>query len=64
MRWAVQSLPRVVFDAWILPSRVVDHIKKVPDLNCGVEDRLLEVVDLEKRGAGSEIRRDPAPPPI
>jgi len=27
--------------------RVVDPGKKVPDLNCGVQDLLLEVVDLE-----------------
>ena len=27
--------------------RVVDPSKKVPDLNCEVLDRLLEVVDLE-----------------
>jgi len=62
MRWAVQSLPLVVFDAWILPSRVVDHIKKVPDLNCGVEDRLLEVVDLEKKVP--DLRSGGIPPPI
>jgi len=36
-----------VFDAWILPSRVVDPSKKVQDLNCEVHDLLLEVVDLE-----------------
>ena len=34
----------MVFDAWILPSRVVDSSKKVPDLNCEVQDLLLEVV--------------------
>jgi len=34
--------------------RVVDPDKKVPDLNCGV-------VDLRKRGAGSEIRWDLPP---
>ena len=38
---------QVVFDAWILPSRVVDPGKKVPDLNCEVQDLLLEVVDFE-----------------
>jgi len=37
-----------VFDAWILPSRVVDPSKKVPDLNSEVQDLLLEVVDLEQ----------------
>jgi len=37
----------------------VDPRKKVTDLNCGVQDLLLEVVDLIIRGAGSEIRRDP-----
>jgi len=36
-----------VFDAWILPSRVLDPSKKVQDLNCEVHDLLLEVVDLE-----------------
>jgi len=39
-------------------ARVEDPHKKVPDLYCEVLDLLLEVVDL-KRGAGSEIRRDP-----
>jgi len=34
-----------VFDAWILPSRVVDQ--KEPDLKCEVQDLLLEVVDLK-----------------
>jgi len=38
---------QIVFDAWILPSRVVDPSKKVPDLNCEAHDLLLEVVDLE-----------------
>jgi len=38
---------KTVFDAWILPSRVVDPSKKVPDLNCEVQDQLLEVVDLK-----------------
>ena len=38
---------QVVFDAWILPSRVVDPGKKVPDLNSEVQDLLLEVVDFE-----------------
>jgi len=36
-----------VFDAWILPSRVVDPSIKVPDLNCELQDLLLEVVDLK-----------------
>ena len=36
-----------MFDAWILPSRVVDPSKKVQDLNCEVHDLLLEVVDLK-----------------
>ena len=35
-------------DAWILPSRVVDPSKKVPDLKCEVPDLLLEVVDLKQ----------------
>jgi len=34
---------QIVFDAWILPSRVVDPRRKVPDLNCEVQDLLLEV---------------------
>jgi len=37
----------ILFDAWILPSGVVDPSEKVPDLNCEVQDLLLEVVDLE-----------------
>jgi len=37
-----------VFDAWILPSRVVDPSKKVPGLNCEVQDLSLEVVDLKQ----------------
>ena len=37
----------IVFDAWILPSRVADPSKKVPDLNCVVQYPLLEVVDFE-----------------
>jgi len=37
-----------VFGAWILPSRVVDPSKKMPDLNCEVRDLLLEVVDLKQ----------------
>jgi len=36
-----------VFDAWILPSRVVDPSKKVPNLNFEVQDLLLEVVDFK-----------------
>ena len=32
-----------MFDAWILPRRVVDPSKKVPDLNCEAQDLLLEV---------------------
>jgi len=31
----------------ILPSRVVDLSKKLPDLNCEVQDPLLELVDPE-----------------
>jgi len=52
-----------VFDAWILPSGVLDPSKKVPGLNCGVQDLLLDVVDLKlkTRGVGSEIRRDLPP---
>ena len=38
---------QIVFDGWILPSRVVDPRRKVPDLNCEVQDLLLEVVDLK-----------------
>jgi len=53
-----------VFDAWILPSRVVDPGKKVPDLNCEVQDLLLEVVDFEQEvpdlGSGG-IPRPPRP---
>ena len=30
---------QIVFDAWILPSRVVDPSKEVPDLNCEVHDQ-------------------------
>jgi len=37
----------IVFDAWILSSRMVDPSRKVPDLNCEVQDLLLEVVDLK-----------------
>jgi len=37
----------IVFDTWILPGRVVDPDKKEPDLNCEVQDLLLEVVDLK-----------------
>ena len=33
-----------MLDAWILPSRVVDPRRKVLDLNCEVQDLLLEVV--------------------
>ena len=33
---------------WILPSRVVDPSKKVPVLNCEVQDLILEVVDLKE----------------
>ena len=39
---------KIVFDAWILPSRVVDPSKKVPGLNCEVQDLSLEVVDLKQ----------------
>jgi len=39
---------------WWIPA------KKVPDLNCEVQNLSLEVVHL-KRGAGSEIRWDPPP---
>jgi len=41
--------------------RVVDPSKKVPDLNCQVEDLLLEVRPTESQttGAGSAIRWDP-----
>jgi len=40
---------------------MVDPSKKVPDLNCGVQDLLLEVVDLKQvvPDAGSEIQWDP-----
>ena len=38
--------------------RVADTSKKVPDLNCDVQDLLLEVVDLNQ-SAGSENRWDP-----
>ena len=39
---------QIVSDAWILPSRVVNiAAKKVLDLNCKVQDLLLEVVDLK-----------------
>ena len=31
--------------------RVVDPSKKVPDLNCEVQDLLLEVVDLKREGS-------------
>jgi len=33
--------------------RVVDPSKKVPDLNCEVQDLLLQVVDLKQDPAGS-----------
>ena len=53
-----------MFDARILPSGVLDPSKKVPNVNCGVQDLLLDVVDLKlkTRGVGSESRRDPPPP--
>ena len=38
-----------MFDAWILPNRVVDPSKKAPDLNCEAHDPLLEAVDLEQK---------------
>jgi len=37
----------MLFDACILPSRVVDPSKKVSDLNHEVQDLLLEEVDLD-----------------
>ena len=37
----------ILFDAWILPSGMVDPSEKVPDLNCEVQHLLLDVVDLE-----------------
>jgi len=37
----------MLFDACILPSRVVDPNKKVSDLNHEVHDLLLEEVDLD-----------------
>jgi len=37
----------MLFDACILPSRVVDPNKKVSDLNHEVQDTLLEEVDLD-----------------
>jgi len=50
---SIQGIPlgfysiQIVFDAWILPSRVVDPRRKVTNLNCEVQDLLLEVVDLK-----------------
>jgi len=49
----------IVFDAWILPSTVVEPSKKVPDLNCDVQDPLLEV-DLEEEVP--DLRSDGIPP--
>ena len=37
----------MLFDACILPSRVVDPSKNVSDLNHEVQDTLLEEVDLD-----------------
>ena len=50
-----------MFDAWILPSRVADPSKKVPDPNCVVQDLLSEVV-YQIKGAGSEIWWGPPAP--
>jgi len=47
-----------VFDAWILPIRVVDPSKNVPDLNCEVRIRS-RGSGSQIKGAGYEIRRDP-----
>ena len=47
---------KIVFDAWILPSRVVDPSKKVQDLNCEVRDLFIRGSGSQIRGAGSEIR--------
>jgi len=49
----------MLFDACILPSRVVDPNKKVSDLNHEVHDLLLEEVDLDfdlrSRGISPQI---------
>ena len=52
-----------MFAAWILPSRVVDPRRKLPDLNCEVHDLLLEVVDLkvpDLRSGGIPLDLTPA----
>ena len=41
--------------------RVVDPSKKVPDLNCELQDRLLDVVDLRQQV--QDLRSDGIPPP-
>jgi len=41
---------------------MVDPSKKVPDLNCGVQDLLLEVVDLKQ--VVPDPRSSGIPPPI
>jgi len=41
--------------------RVVDPSKKVPELNCEVEDLLLEVVDLKQEVP--DLRSGGTPPP-
>jgi len=41
--------------------RVVDPSKKVPDLNCELQDRLLDVVDLRQQVP--DLRSDGIPPP-
>ena len=38
----------IVFDAWIIPSTVMDPSEKVSDLSFEVQDLLLEVVDLKQ----------------
>ena len=41
---------------------MVDHSKKVPDLNCEVQDVLLEVVNLKQEVP--DLRSDGIPAPI
>jgi len=43
----------------IATAMVLLYRFKMPDLNCQVQDLLLEVVDLKQEVTGSEIRWDP-----
>ena len=51
-----------MFDAWILPSRVVEPNKKVPDLNCGIQDLLLDEWISNSKQEVSDLRSGGIPP--